>query len=37
MGTAWSMLLNASYKDHDHIWLRGGDLNRFPDIKPFMK
>ena len=37
MGTSWPVLLNVFYKDHDYIWLRGGYLNRFTDIKPFMK
>ena len=33
-----SVLLNVSYhKEYHYIWFRGGDLNGFPDIKPFMK
>ena len=41
-GISQSVLLNASrYKKHDYnflyIWLRGGDMYGFGDIKPFMK
>ena len=37
-GTSRSVLLNASYHEkHEYIWFRGGDLNGFGDIKPFMK
>ena len=36
-GTSWSVLLNVLYhKEYHYIWLSGGDLNGFPDIKPFM-
>ena len=36
--TPWSMLLNvSSHMKHEFIWLMGGDLNCFRDIKPFMK
>ena len=37
-GTSSLVLLNASYhKKHEYVWFRGGDLNCFRDIKPFMK
>ena len=36
--TSLSVLLNASYHEkHEYVWFRGGDLNSFGDIKPFMK
>ena len=36
-GTSPSVLLNAPYhKKGEYIWLRGGDLNGFPDIKLFV-
>ena len=35
-GTPQSVLLNVSYhKKHDCIWLWGGDLIGFKDIRPF--
>ena len=37
-GASWSVLMHMSYhKEHEYIWLRGGDLNRFRESKPFMK
>ena len=36
-GSSRSVLLNVSYyKKHEYIWLRGGDLKGFRDIKPFI-
>ena len=38
LGNPGSMSLNASYhKEQVYIWLRGGDLNSFRDMRPFMK
>ena len=37
LGTSRSVLMNVYYhKEYHYIWLRGGDLNGFRDIKPFM-
>ena len=34
---AGPVLLNVYHNEYHYIWFRAGDLNGFPDIKPFMK
>ena len=37
-GSSWSVLLNVFYHmKHEYIKFTGGYLDRFRDIKPFMK
>ena len=39
VGHVWGDILVGvtEHKEHDYMWLLGGDLNRFRDIKPLMK
>ena len=38
LGTFRSVLMSEFYhKEYHYIWFRGGDLNGFRDIKPFIK
>ena len=38
LGISWKVLLSTSYhRELQYIWVKGGDLNGFQDIHPFMK